>query len=143
MLADAMVHTLVVAAENHQVLLARKLVGHLLRERLPVGRGEDDLVVVPFGLELLHQGVHRLDHHHHAGVTAETVVVDLAPAAFPIVTDVVDMDFDEPLVAGPFDDGVAERAFQQLRHDSQDIDSHKRCKISEYFQKKTIFASYN
>ena len=56
---------------------------------------------------------------------------------------VVDMDFNEPFVLGPFDDGIAERALQQLRYDCQDIDSHKQCKISDYFQKKTIFASYN
>lgn len=143
MLADPVIHAFVMSAEDHDVLLAGKLVGRLLRERLPVGRREDDLVVAALGLELFHQAEDRLDHHHHAGIAAETVIVHLPVPPFAVLAQVVDMDFREPLVAGPLDDGVSQRAFEQLRDDGQDIDSHKQRKISDNLQKKVIFASCN
>ena len=142
-LPDPVVHTFVMAAENHDVFLAGEFVGQLLGERLAVGRSKDDIIVGTFGFEFFHQRVNGLNHHHHAGVAAETVVIDLAVAAFAVLADVVDMDFDEPSVAGPLDDGVAERALEQLRNDCQDIDSHRDCKNNDYLQKKIIFASYN
>ncbi len=132
MFADAVVHAFVVSAQDHDILLAGELIGHLLGERLAVGRGEDDLVVASLGLEVLHQVEHGLDHHHHPGVAAEAVVVHLAVASFAVFTDVVDMDFHEPFVAGALDDGVAQRTLEQLRNNGQDIDSHTRCKISDY-----------
>ena len=143
MLPDPVVHSFVMAAQDHQVLHARKFVGYLLGERLPVGCGEDDLVVRPLGLELLHQAVDRLDHHHHAGVTAETVVVHLAPPPEAVFPDVVHMNLHETLVLGPFDDGISQGALEQPGDDGQDIDSHIRCKFSDYLGKKTIFAGYN
>ena len=143
MFANAVVHALVVAAEDHQVFLAGKLVGHLLGERFPVRGREDDLIVGALGLEPLHEPVDRLDHHHHSGIAAEAVVVDLAPAPEATFPDVVYMDFHEPLVLGTFDDGVAQRALQQFGDYSQDVDSHSGGKNSDYLGKKIIFAGYN
>ena len=132
MLADAVVDTLVVTAENHQVFLAGELIGEGLRQLFAVGRGEDDLVVRALGLELFHQVENRFDHHDHAGIAAETVVVGLAVAALAVIADVVDVDFDQALVLGPFHDGVVQRAFQKLRNDGQDIYSHTDGKFSDY-----------
>ena len=143
MLADAVVDSFVMAAQDHQVLLARQFIRHLLRQLFPVGRREDDLVVRALCLQLLHQREYGLDHHHHPGVAAEAVIVDLTIASLAVFAKVVHVDFNEPFVLGALHNGIAERAFQQLRHDGQDIDSHKQCKNSEYFKKKTTFASYN
>ncbi len=142
MLADAMVDAFVVTAEYHQVLLAGQLVGHLLGQLLAVGRSEDYLIVSALGLELLHQRIDRLDHHHHPRVAAETVIIDLAVAALAVFADVVDVDFDQAFVLSALDDGIAQRAFEQLGHYGKYINSHRCRKISDYFQKKTIFASY-
>lgn len=114
MLADPVVNPFVVATQDHQVFLAGEFIGHLLRKALPIGRGEDDLVVMPFRRKLRHQRKDRFDHHDHPGIPSETIVIHLTPAAFSVRTDVVDEDFDEPFPAGPLDDGMAERTFKQL-----------------------------
>ena len=51
MLTDAVVYALVVATENNEVPLEREVVGNVLVELLPVGRGVYHLVVVAFCLE--------------------------------------------------------------------------------------------
>ena len=134
-----MVHSFVVAAQDHQVLLDGQLVGHGLRKGLSVGRSEDDLVVVTLRLEFFHQLEDGFDHHHHAGVAAETVVVDLTPASFAIFADVVDKDFHEPLVTGPFHDRIAKRTLEQLRNDGQNIDSHTQVAKLMNISKKRLY----
>ena len=79
-----------------------------------------------FRLELLYHPVDRLDHHHHAGVAAVAVVVDVFPGADAVFAQVVDMDLHQAFFNGPSDYGVAQRAFEQFGYDGQDIDSHIR-----------------
>ena len=117
MLADTVVHPLVMPTENHQVFLTGKLIRHLLRKRFAIRRRKDNLIVRPLRLELLHERKDRLDHHHHARITPETVVIHLPPAPLAVFTNVVDMDFNEPFVTGTLDDGVAERTLEQFRND--------------------------
>ena len=123
-LADAVVDSLVVAAENDQIALAGKRVGDALIEDFAVGGGVDHLVVVAFGFQLLDEVVDGFDHHHHAGVAAVAVVVRLPVESLAIIADVVDVNLHQPLVYCAFDNRVAQRALEQFRNYTKDINSH-------------------
>ena len=124
MLTDALVDALVVAAENDEVLLQAHLVRDALIEGLPIGRGIDHLIVVALALEVGDSAVDRLDLQDHPCLPPEGIVIDTAPLIRSVVTDIVDMKLEEALLLGTADDGVLERALEELGHDGEDIYSH-------------------
>ena len=119
-----MVDSLVVSAEDDDVLLEGQLVGYALVEDVTVRGHVDDLVVMPFGLQFLYHPENRFDHHHHAGVAAVAVVVDVLPGADAVFAELVYMDLHQAFLYGPSDNGVAQRTLQQFGYDGQDIYSH-------------------
>ena len=123
-LADAVVHALVVSAQDHQVLLERQGVCHGLVELLPVGRGEDDFVIIALAFQFLHASPHGLNLHDHSGFPAERVVIDLAVLAQAPVSQVVDVDFHESFVLCALQDGAVQWRVERLGHDGEYIYSH-------------------
>ena len=123
-LADALVDSLVVAAQDDDVLLEGQFVGHPLVQDFAVGGHVNDFVVIPFGTELLDHPEYRLHHHDHAGVAAVTVVVHGEARPQAVLAEVVDMDFHQAFLDGPAGNGMAQRTFEQLRNHGEDIDAH-------------------
>ena len=93
MFSDAVIHTLVMPAQNHDVLSQRQLIGYGLVEQFAVGRGENYLVIFTLALQLLHATEHRLDLHNHSCLSAKGVVVNLAVLVGGPVAQVVDVNF--------------------------------------------------
>ena len=122
--ADALVDAFVMAAEDDDVLLEGQFVGDALVQDLAVGGHVDDLVVLPFGAQFLDHPEHRFHHHDHAGVTAVAVVVHGQARPQAVLAEVVDMDFHQAFLDGPAGNGMAQRAFEQLRNHGEDIDAH-------------------
>ena len=124
MFADAVVDALVVAAEDNQVVERREAVGFVLVVADAVGRGVDHLVVFPFRFEGFDAAVDRFDLHYHTRLSAEGVVVRGAVLVFCVVPDVVDMDFDQPLLLRTLEDRFVQRRGEQFGYDGQDVYSH-------------------
>ena len=122
--ADAVVDALVVAAEDDDVVERREPVGFVLVVADAVGRGVDDLVVVPLGLEFLDQFEDRFALEDHARFAAEGVVVGGLAAVVGVVVEVMDDDLDQPLLLRAVQDGFVERGGQQFGDDCQDVDAH-------------------
>ena len=89
-----------------------------------VGRGVDDLVVVPLGLEFLDQLENRFALQNHARLAAEGVVVGGLAAVVGVVVEVMDDDLDQTLLLRAVQDGFVERGGQQFGDDCQDVDAH-------------------
>lgn len=124
--ADALIHALVVSAEDNDVVEHGEGVCHGLRELLSVGRCEDDLVVVSLLLERGDDAVDGFDLHDHAGTSAEGIVVDASRFLDGVFSQVVDADVHDALVDGSLDDGVAEGTLEQFGNDADDVDAHGR-----------------
>ena len=125
MVAHALVHALVVTAEDDQIAHHRQVVGHALRQLLTVGRGEDHFVVVALRLQRGYAAVDRLYLHHHTSLTSKGIVIDTAPLVERIVTKIVQMDFRQTLLGGPGKDGFVDEAFQHFGKDADNVYSHK------------------
>ena len=57
-------------------------------------------------------------------ISAEGVVVRGAVLVFCVVPDVVDMDFDQPLLLRTLEDRFVQRRGEQFGYDGQDVYSH-------------------
>src|SRR5699024_8042844 len=123
-LPDALIYAFVVAAQDDQVLFQRIRVGRRLVPWHPVGGHVDHLVVLPFGFQGADTAVYRLGHHHHSGPSAESVVVRAVVTVKSVVVQVVQVQIQIALVAGPPHDGLLERADQQIRHAGNNVYSH-------------------
>ena len=124
MFTDAVVDALVVAAEDDDVFERREAVGLVLVVAYAVGRGVDDLVVVPLGLEFLDQLENRFALQNHARLAAEGVVVGGLAAVVGVVVEVVDDDPDEPLLLRTVQDRLVEGRGQQFGYDGEDVNAH-------------------
>ena len=139
MLADAMVYSLIMTAENDYILLERKFVRNTLVEYLTVGRHIDHLFVIPLRLKVPDNVENRLHHHHHSGVSAVGVIVHVAARPQAVFAQVVNLYFHQSLLSCPAHYGIAERAVEQFWNNTYYIYSHALrifCKIKE---KKIIF----
>ena len=123
-LANAVVHTLVVATQDHDVLLERQGIGHGLVELLTVGRGKDDFIILALAFQLLHATPHGLNLHHHARLATKGVIIHLAVLAQAPVAQVVHVNLHQALVLGPLQDGGVQRRLECVGHYCQYIDSH-------------------
>ena len=122
MLADAVVNAFVMTAENNEILLKRQVIGLFLTELSAIGRRVDDLVVMALTGQMTDDVEHRFNADDHAGFAAEGVVVHAPVLVGRVVAQVVDLQVDDALRAGPADDRMAERALQQFRKNGYDID---------------------
>ena len=125
MFPDAVVDSFVMAAEDNDIALEGEFVGNALVEGLSVRSHKDKLVVIPLGLEFLYHSEDGLDHHHHSGITAVTVVIDVLSRADSVFAGIVDMNLDQSLLFGAFDYRMVQRTLQKLRHYCQYVYSHK------------------
>ena len=123
-LADALVDSLVMAAQDDDVLFEGQFVGDTLVQDLAIGGHVDDLVVLPFGAQFLDHPEHRFHHHDHAGVAAVAVVVHGEARPQAVLAEVVDMDLHQAFLDGPAGNRMAQRTFQQFRNHGEDIDAH-------------------
>lgn len=121
---DAFVHPFVVAAQHQDVVEHGQAVAELLVEPYAVGRGVDDRVVGPLGFQLFDAGGYGFRFHDHAGSSAKLVVVHLPVFAGGKVAQVMQVDFQQPFVFGPFHDGVAQGAFKEFGQYGEDVETH-------------------
>ena len=109
MLTDAIVDTLIVAAEDDNILHQRESVGLVLIVCDAVGRGEDNLVVISFRLEFLDTAEHWLDLHHHTCLTTKWVVIDRTTLVVGIVSQIVDIYLGVPRLLRTLQNRLIER----------------------------------
>ena len=124
MVAHALVDTLVVPAEDDDVLECREAVGLVLVVLYAVGRGVYNLVIRALALQLLDGAEYGFGLHHHARLPAEGVVVDGAAAVEGVVAQVVDDDLDETLLLRPLEDRLVQGRGDQLGYYGYDVYSH-------------------
>ena len=129
MFADAIIHPLVVPAQDNQILRQRQGVRQGLREDFAVGRGKNHFIVVAFAFQLLNAAVHRFDLHHHPSLTAKGIVVHLAMLAQRPVAQIVHMDFHESFVLCTLQNGAMERRLQHFGQHGEYVDSHHRLEV--------------
>ena len=98
MLAYSVVYAFVVSAEDYYVLFHGQLVCHGLVELFAVGGGENDFVIISFGLECGDACIDGLALHDHAGKASERVVVYALVLVFCVVAEVVQMYFHKSLL---------------------------------------------
>ena len=127
--ANALVHTLVPTADEDEVPVPRQLLDHGLGQPSALGghqhhrrvrakrRRFDDVF---HGFE---QGLGLKDHPR---ASAEGVVVGGTMAVVRVVADVVQPDFDQPLLASLADDAFGQGALEHLREEGQDVEAHRR-----------------
>ena len=127
MVAHTLVHAFIVAAEYDDVFLQGEVVSQVLVELLSVGRGEDNLVVVAFGLQRRDASVDGFYLHHHPGKTAIGIVVHAAPFVECVVAQVVEMNLSEPLFLCPCQDAFPHKSFNHLWQHGNDVYSHIIC----------------
>ncbi len=123
-LTNAVIHTLVVATKDDDVLLHRECVGHGLVELLTVGRGEDYLIVLTLRLERRNAIVDGLALHHHARKAAKRIVVHTAVLVLRVIAEVVNVNLHKSLLLGATKDGEVHKVVQHLGHNGDDIDTH-------------------
>ena len=127
MVAHTLVHPFIVAAEYDDVFLQGEVVSHVLVELLSVWRGEDNLVVVAFGLQRRDTSVDGFYLHHHPGKTAIGIVVHSAPFVERVVAQVMQMNLSEPLFLCPCQDAFLHKSFNHLWQHGNDVYSHIVC----------------
>ena len=124
MVADTLVDPFVMPADQQQVVFQGKLIGCLLVECFPIRCEVDDLVVDCFFLQGF-DGIHqRFDHQHHAGATAECVIIHLGTGIGGMVPQVDHGYFQQAFFPGSFQDRMSERSFQQAGHYGDDVYFH-------------------
>ena len=93
------------AAQEHELRLAGKLLHHALIKRAPA-RGKVDTPLPRLHVRLA--GVHNgLSQHHHARAAAEGVIVGILMLVLRIGADVDQFDLEKPLFQRPANDGFA------------------------------------
>ena len=125
MLADAIVNTLVVAAQDDDILGHGEGVGHRLVKLLAVGCGENDFVVVALGLESGDAGINGLALHHHSRKATKGIVVHAAMLVGGIVAQVVHVDFNEALLLSTGQNGRTDKALQHFGQHGDNIYTHR------------------
>ena len=115
-----MVYSLV----DDDVLCQRQAIRLSLRETLPIGRGEDNLIVMPLGGQFGDDTVDRLYLQHHPRAKTKRVIIHLAMFIQGVVAQVVHINLSQTLVLRPLHDRVVQRRFQQLRTSRNNINSH-------------------
>ena len=88
------------------------------------------MVVVALGSKVGDGPVQGLGLDDHTRVSAESIVVYLFVVASAVIVQVDDMYLHETLLLGPFDNGVIERTFEQVRHCADNVYSHNGCKFT-------------
>src|SRR5690606_28415858 len=123
---DALVDSIVMSAEHHQVSLGGEVIGDGLVERRAVGRHENDFIVGTGFLQLLDAGGKWLDLQHNTASAAVGVIVYISMLVVGVVAQVVHNNFAYPLFLGALQNGMCKGTFQQARQHRDDIKPHVR-----------------
>ena len=132
MFTNAVVNTLIVAAEYYEVSLHREFISHMLIKLLAVGRSKDNLIIFSFSLQSRNAAVDGFALHHHSSKAAIRIVVNTTPLVEGIVTQVVQMNLCQPLLLRPCQYRLVDKSFQHFGQNCYNINSHNRCKYSEF-----------
>ena len=124
MFADAFVHSLVVATEQHEVILQRERVGHRLGKHLAVGGGVNNFIVAALAFEFLNAIGQRFDGHNHPGTAAVGIVVHTAVTGEGIVVEVVENYFHQPFLLCSFQNGFLKEHRHHVGEEGKNIQSH-------------------
>lgn len=117
-LGDALVHTLVSAADEHQMVQCCPSIEHRLVEWSTCGRHEDSVCTLERDEGILE----RTDHQDHAGTTAERSVVDLPVWASTVGPEVERFHPKTPFVDGSSNDAHRQRGVEKLGKQGDDRD---------------------
>ena len=128
-LDEALIHALIVAADEHElVIVGLELAGLRLRERRPL-RGEVNDAAARFGHGAVRErGVEaafeRLRHHDLPPAAAVGIVVDLLLPVFGIVADLVAADIEQAARLRPAEDALAEHGAHRVGKEGENVDAH-------------------
>src|SRR3990172_2672438 len=123
---DPLVHPLVPAADQDQLLLPAQLPGQLLGEKLPLGGEQDRFPRAEPLPDRLDPQKDRLRLHHHPPPASEGGLVGHPVLSRRELAQVVDLD-PEPLpLTRPGEDAVVERPGEDHGKQGQDVDPHLR-----------------
>src|SRR5512139_1287341 len=121
-----LVHPLVPAADQDQVLLPGQPGGRIRTEEGPRGGEEDDPARAVVPGERLHPGEDRLRLHHHPAAAAEGRLVGHAVLPLRVLPQVVGLDGQEPRLPRLREDAVGQRPREHPREERQHVDPHVR-----------------
>ena len=128
-LDEALIHALVVAADEHElVIVGFELARLRLRERRPL-RGEVDHAAALGGHGAVRErGVEtafeRLRHHDLTPAAAVGIVIDLLLAVFGIVADLVAADVEQAARLRPAEDALTEHGAHRVGKEGENVDTH-------------------
>ena len=122
--ADALVDSLVMSAENHEVLFQGEGVGHGLGEHLTVRGSIDDFVVPALAFQPVDAVGKGFDCHDHARAATIGIVVYAAIAGEGIVVKIVEDNFDKAFFLSPANDGLLEEHGHHVGEEGEDVETH-------------------
>ena len=128
-LDEALIHALIVAADEHElVIVGLELARLRLRERRPL-RGEVDHAAARGGYigirkRRVEAALERLRHHDLTPATAIRIVVDLLLPVFGIVADLVAADVEQTTRLRPAEDALAEHGTHGVGKERENVDAH-------------------
>ena len=121
---DALVHALVMAADEQDAVLVGELLGHRLAKRLARG-GEEDGVRRVIGASKLIEGLkERLALHEHALAAAVGRVVNRTMPVMGPVAQVMGRKLKVARLAGPAHDGQGHDGLEHLGKDAEGLDTN-------------------
>ena len=128
-LDEALIHALIMAADEHElVIVGLELARLRLRERLPL-RGEVDHAAARRGhggirKRRVETALERLRHHDLTPAAAIRIVVDLLLAVFGIVADLMAADVEQTARLRPAEDALTEHGAHRVGKERENVDAH-------------------
>ena len=126
-LQHAVIHTLVMAAEDDEILHLRELAHALLRQRFSLWRHKQDMR--PFS-ELFHEvvqaGGDRLSHEEHAHAAAEERIVHAVVLVAGKIAELVAAHLQSALAPGAADDAFGHHRLAHIRKKGEQINPHRQ-----------------
>jgi hypothetical protein len=112
------------SAKHDQVLLKRQFIGRGLVQQQAIGSEEDHFIVIPLFFQFFNAPGNGLYGHDHAGTPPKGIIVNTAVLVAGIFPEVMQKDFNDPLINTPFYDGMIERPVKHSGEDGNDVNSH-------------------
>ena len=122
----SLIHTFVMAAQQHKVLLLGKLPSFGCGQRCPARPHVNTLPMEIIARDLCH-GIHNgLRQHHHASTAAKGIIVRVL--VFPVGkrTNVHTVDFDQSLFPCSAENAGVQHAVEHFRENGEDVNLHER-----------------
>src|SRR5579871_6734855 len=138
MLAHPLIHAFIAAADKHDALARRHLLGNCLREHPSLRRQQHHRLSRVIANPLVaRRDLQRLDAledwlrlQHHAFAAAEWPVIHGAMAIAREIPQVVNRYFNEPGFARPAHDAIIQRPAKEVGKYRDDLELHSSCRIN-------------